>query len=210
MKAEGFWVGVHFVPMKPNFRELEKIVQLCYVLNIDEIGILRFVPQGRGRTNRQLLELTINEFEKVVKEMVKLKHQFKKPLLRIGRPFNFCSLFYWPSEIQMCDAGKTKCLIKPNGDVVPCPAFKQNPEFIAGNVKNESLINIWNNSQVWELFRHFNYEQLSEPCKTCYYLPHCQGRCHAQRILSYGNIYYGPDPHCFICKPEREAYATVI
>ena len=47
-KAEFLWVGIHFVPMKPNYRDLYDVIFLCRDLGVDRIGILRFVPQGFG------------------------------------------------------------------------------------------------------------------------------------------------------------------
>ena len=202
MVAKYLWVGVHFVPMKPNFRELKKVIQLCSDLQVNEMGILRFVPQGRGEANRSWLELSRAEFRDIAQEAIQQFHHFENPVIRIGNPFNFCSLMDSSIPIQPCHAGLTSCLIKPNGEVAPCPAFKQNSNYVAENIRNHSLKNIWEFSPMWNQFRLYDYEKLRGPCKSCKHLPLCQGRCHSQRILAFKDIYQGPDPHCFLFEPQ--------
>ena len=201
IKSRGLWVGVHFVPMKPNYNKLGKLVELCHHLKVDEVGILRFVAQGRGRENRKELELAPDEIHKLTLKATELKYKpQKKPKIRVGRPLDFCPLIDPSITFQTCNTGVSRCLIRPNGDVVPCPAFKQNRSYVAGSVKTKSLTEIWNNSPIWSQFRHFEYEKLRGRCKTCPYLTKCQGRCTAQRILAHGNMYEGPDPACFVLK----------
>jgi len=98
-------------------------------------------------------------------------------------------------ENSGCLAGKSTCLIKPNGEVVPCPAFKQNMDYVAGNIKEKSLVDIWLNSEILKIFRTFNYEKING-CMDCISLSTCQGGCTAQRILAWGDYYTGSDPAC--------------
>jgi len=199
MKKMGFWVGVHFVPMKPNYDKLGKVVQLCHDLRINEIGLLQFVSQGRGETNRGALELSETQFKKFLQRSIELMHVHNNPNLRFGRPINFCQLMGEPIIRQPCNAGISKCLITPDGNVLPCPAFKQNSDYRAGNVKSDSLADIWRYSPTWRPFRKFDYTKMNEPCRNCEHLHWCQGGCKAQRILEHknGDIYAAPDPHCF-------------
>jgi len=197
MKSLDFWVGVHFVPMKLNYKEFRNLLRLCQDLRVNEVGVLRFVPQGRGWINRALLELSKEEFKEFNRKLTELTCNHKHSIIRAGRPIDFRHLFD-PSIVKsVCDAGISRCLIAPDGGVVPCPAFKRNERYIAGNVRNNSLVNIWNKSPIWREFRHFDYTQLNEPCRSCKYLSQCRGGCKAQKILKYGDIYAAPDPSCF-------------
>lgn len=201
MKSLGFWVGVHFVPMKLNYGEFRDMYQLCQDLEIDEVGVLRLVPQGRGRINKGILELSKSEFEEFNSVLKELTSKCSNPIIRVGRPMDFRFVFD-PSFVKSeCDAGISRCLIAPDGKVVPCPAFKQNnnDRYVAGNVKDNSLVDIWNKSSKWRDFRHFDYSQLGEPCKSCEHLRQCRGGCRAQRFLKYNDMYVVPDPCCFKC-----------
>jgi len=195
MKSRGIWTGIHFVPMKPNVNELKELVKLCSSLKVDEIGILRFVAQGNGRINRAKLELSNGEFVKLLQDILDLRKKFPGVNIRTGCPLNFAALIsHGPAE--PCKVGKSTCVVKPNGDVMPCPAFKQDSTRVMGNVLRETLAKIWKGSAGWEEFREFDYRQLNEPCSSCEKLPSCAGRCAAQRILNLGNIYSAPDPMC--------------
>jgi radical SAM protein with 4Fe4S-binding SPASM domain len=205
MIARDLRVGVHFVPMKPNFKELKNVIQLCSNLQVNEVGILRFMPQGRGDVNRSLLEPSKSEFKEIAEEAIRQFHYSEDPIIRIGNPFNFCSLIDSSIPIQPCHAGLTSCLIKPNGEVAPCPAFKQNPRYVAGNIRKDTLTDIWRFSPVWHQFRLFDQKKLNGLCKSCKHLSSCRGRCHSQRILAFRDIYQGPDPHCFVYEPQVNA-----
>ena len=204
MKSVGCWVGVHFVPIKPNRGKLRDVIHLCHNLGVDELGLLRFVPQGRGLTNRKPLELSKKEFEEFIQSTVKLKSSHENPTIRVGRPINFCPLVDASITKEECNAGISRCLITPEGNVVPCPAFKGNGNYIAGNVKVSSLADIWRYSLIWRDFRQFDYTKMNEPCRSCEHLHWCQGGCKAQRILEYGNMYAAPDPHCFALSSRRK------
>lgn len=195
MKKLDFWVGVHFVPMKPNYREFKSLLNLCNSLGVDEVGVLRFVPQGRGLLNRNMLELSKEEFREFTKNLT--EQASVNSHVRVGCPIDFRHLLGSSAVESTCNAGISKCLINPDGTVVPCPAFKQSKQYVAGNIKNNSLATIWEKSPIWGAFRDFDCAQLNEPCQNCRYLHICRGRCIAQRILEFGDIYGAPDPKCF-------------
>jgi radical SAM protein with 4Fe4S-binding SPASM domain len=195
-KLLDFWVGVHFVPMKLNYNELKDLHRLCHELEINELGILRFVPQGRGQTYRDLLELSLAQFEKFTKELTCLTSRHNNPTIRVGRPADFRCLYNSSVLKAKCDAGISRCLITPEGKVAPCPAFKQAKKYLMGRVHDESLDDIWSKSS-WEELRQFDYVKLKKPCGSCEHLHECRGGCVAQRVLARGDVYLGPDPMCF-------------
>jgi pyrroloquinoline quinone biosynthesis protein E len=203
--SAGLWTGIHFVPTKLNFREIEKTIEICSELGVSEFAILRFVPQGRGLKNREKLELSQQECEELFYILNKIKCQSR---IRIGHPLNcFISDF----ESSECIAGKSLCLIKPNGQVVPCPAFKQNVDYNAGSIKNKSLSDIWLYSEILEKLRTFKYENLIG-CKNCGSLFKCQGGCTAQRILERGELYRSIDPLCSrsIAEPQLNHFISSV
>lgn len=201
-KQYGLCVGVHFVPMKLNIKELKETIQLCSKLGVDEFAILRLVPQGRAYTNRK--EIQLNDYCDLINKIPELDNLFKGEL-RIGCPLDFYFLIDDTDSPCECHAAKSSCLIKPDGDVVPCPAFKQNPHYIGGNIKHNGLKEIWLNS--WEELREFDYRKLNGKCADCEYLSKCKGRCIAQRILAHGSIYNGPDVACPLAHKLQDKYA---
>ena len=200
-KSAGIWTGVHFVPMKLNVDELEALVRLCISLKLDELGILRFVPQGNGRIHRVRLELSRDEFAGLILKIVGLRERYDELSIRTGCPLNFTSIIS-RGPVEACKVGASTCVVKPNGDVVPCPAFKQDAGRIMGNVLRERLVKIWNDDEAWAEFRKFDRSLLKEPCHSCKKIALCAGRCAAQRILNYGDIKSAPDPMCPLVRQD--------
>jgi radical SAM protein with 4Fe4S-binding SPASM domain len=202
LKKYSFWIGIHFVPMKPNYRNFWQVCELSNNLGIDQVAVLRFVPQGRGQDNKQELELSKQEFFSLNNDLNRASTV--SPSIRIGKPIDF-RFVQQPSSIKgNCDAGKSRCLISPDGTIKPCPAFKNSNNFVAGNIKEASMIKIWNESSLWNIFRNLDYTKISGQCKSCTQLHNCKGGCPAQRILKYGDVNTGPDPCCINLAISKE------
>ena len=193
-------VGTHFVPMKTNLYDIENTLNMCRNNDINELAILRFVPQGRGLTNKEYLDVSQQEFNYLIQKLKDLINTYPDFNLRTGCPLDFVSLYDDSIKTYYCKAGKCTCSISPDGNVLPCPAFKDLPEFIAGNIHSKELSDIWINK--FHEFRNFHYNKIYGPCQGCKHLQKCQGRCIAQRYLKYKSIYSGPDPACPIKNSE--------
>ena len=113
----GLPTEVHFVPMKPNYEQILDILEMLEIAGIDQISILRFVPQGRGKTYRQELELSASELEKFM-ELLEKGRSIYSGKIRFGIPFR-------EENTHQCNAGLEKLDIKYDGTVLPCPAFKE-------------------------------------------------------------------------------------
>lgn len=201
MKSVGLLVGVHFVPTKINYKEFANLHQLCKTLGIEGLGVLRFVAQGRGNINKKDLELSTTElfeFNSILRLEIDTNNN---TIIRVGRPFDFRFRSDPKLKKKECDAGVSRCLIAPDGRVLPCPAFKQSKAkwTIMGNIKDETLAEIWLNSQKWREIRDFDYRCIEQPCGSCENLRMCKGGCKAQRLLKYDSIYGAPDPFCCEC-----------
>jgi pyrroloquinoline quinone biosynthesis protein E len=195
-KKLGFWVGIHFVPMKPNAREIGEVLEIAKNLSTEEVALLRFVPQGRGKANETELKLTRKELWVFLENVAILRKVFqKKPQIRIGCPLDFLDFKDQTVEMCNCKAAISSCSITPAGDVIPCPGFKHLYEFVAGNVIENSLEKIWTTAKVFNDIRKIDYRNL-EICSECSRVDTCKGRCLAQRARQYGNLLKGPDPDC--------------
>jgi radical SAM protein with 4Fe4S-binding SPASM domain len=208
-KALGFWVGAHFVPMKPNVESFHNVIEMATTLGIDEIALLRFVPQGRGKINEAYLRLSKFELWDFLNKVAQIRQEFLNKIhLRTGCPLDFLSFIDPTVIISSCKAGKSTCCITPSGNVIPCPGFKHVPEFVAGNVKagnvkNESLQFIWREAEVFNKLRYIDYQEI-DGCTECSRIEICKGRCVAQRFRYYKEILMGPDPDCYGPYPRED------
>ena len=113
----GLNVDVHFIPMKPNYREFHDIIECLEMAKIKNISILNFIPQGRGLENKQKLMLNEEELKQFSQIVEKEKENFSGKI-RIGIPLN-------GKISHLCTAGTEKLDIKYDGTILPCPAFKE-------------------------------------------------------------------------------------
>ncbi len=89
-----------------------------------------------------------------------------------------------------CTAGIAACSVTVDGDVIPCPFFR---EVVAGNIHQQNLERIWFDSQVFRSLR--DRSQFQEPCGSCSLLSFCGG-CRKRAFNRSGNL-TGPDSGCF-------------
>lgn len=113
----GLETDVHFIPMKPNYKEIKDILELLEIASIDNISILNFVPQGRGLHNINNLMLNNYELEEFLKLLEECKSKYSGKI-RIGIPL-------MGDSAHKCNAGLEKLDIKFDGSILPCPAFKE-------------------------------------------------------------------------------------
>ena len=113
----GIATDAHFIPTKINYKELPEIIEMLNVAEFKQLSILNFVPQGRGRENESILMLTDDEFKDFLSIYEENKDKFNG-VLRVGIPLQ-------GSDKHKCTAGLDKLVIKYDGTVLPCPAFKE-------------------------------------------------------------------------------------
>lgn len=92
----GLYIAIHYVPMSPNFEEFEDLVDYGARLGVKEIGILRFVPQGRGAKYRDWLSLSKEESARLIKLLAESKKR-KDVRVRIGSTWILLS--YWMANL---------------------------------------------------------------------------------------------------------------
>lgn len=110
-----FEKSVHFIPNKINVGQFKDVLELTELAEINELRVLKFVPQGRGRENKKELQLSNKELVDFVKMASTLKSDITT--IKIGIPLL--------SENQhICTAGYDKVVIRYDGQILPCPAFK--------------------------------------------------------------------------------------
>ena len=199
----GFNVEVHMVPMLPNWNHVEGMIHLCEDRGIvSKLSLLRFVPQTRGRQNNRVLGLNALEFSQLnirIHNILESRAPEQMPVVRIGCPMDFRHVVFpqMTEKQHQCHAGKDLILVRPEGDVHPCAAWKTLPD--TDNVRNMSLEEIWNDSEIFNELREYHehgWNMVGGKCHDCRYNPTCKSGCIAQRLhqiaITTGRI---PDIH---------------
>lgn len=113
----GLNTDIHFIPMKSNYKEFPDLIEILNCAEINQLSILNFVPQGRGEENKNLLMLSQEEMQEFASIYQQYKDEFKGHI-RVGIPLT-------GNDEHKCTAGLDKMVIKYDGTVLPCPAFKE-------------------------------------------------------------------------------------
>lgn len=116
---QGLRCAANFVPTKLNAAEFAATVSMLKSLGISKLSILRFVPQGRGLSNRNRLELNRSEEDCFVRNLMDIRRETDMEI-RTGSPFNGII----PGNNVPCRAGFQKLVVQPDGNVIPCEVFK--------------------------------------------------------------------------------------
>lgn len=154
-------VAVNLVITKKNFLEIDKYIQFFSGKNIP----LQLTPVHESKTN----------YFKVDKKLKQTDiKKFKKEWQRLSKKYNFLNNYYYkqvPTFLSLpgkllhaytCFAGTAMFFINPYGEVFPCE-FRR---FSMGNVKKESLSNIW-------LKAKKTRRQISSSQRACVCWSHC-------------------------------------
>lgn len=197
-------VEVHMVPMAYNYNDVSDVCDQCSKYGVNKLSLLRFVPQTRGHTNRDELSMTKSQFSELQYIMDKSQRMYAGALdLRLGCPIDFRhAVGLVPQKVKPCHAGDDLMLVRPDGSVHPCAAWKTLSH--DGNVRSQKdLAWIWEHSSMFTAIREFKdhgYNEV-EMCRTCPHFHTCKGGCIAQRLHAYGkqlSDIYQPwsDPLC--------------
>jgi radical SAM protein with 4Fe4S-binding SPASM domain len=189
----GHQIELHFVPILQNYLTLSKVVQLAKDLKINRISILRFVPQGRGLSNRDSLEIKddkILELKNILDGILK----DKQVEIRLGTPFN---CFHLDCQSN-CSAGITKATIRPDGLVVPCVSMKRvGFSNSLDDIHSTTLETIWKTSKLFDYIREYHKKIGLSRCNFCDYYPICKGGCLTQRLIRTDSV-EGVDSYCLM------------
>lgn len=140
---------VHVVPVKDNYRDILAIVNLLDNIGVKSLHFLRFVPQGRGETHRDKLELA--NIEQLELNAILNNVLPSSPItITVGAHFNELEI----KTTGYCTAGTRKAVIRPDGYVFPCVGMKGIKTLISYDVRSKRLDDIVNNSVSFILSRN--------------------------------------------------------
>jgi radical SAM protein with 4Fe4S-binding SPASM domain len=115
--------------------------------------------------------------------------------LLMAEDFTVCP----PDELCMCQLGARGFVVGPFGHVRPCVVH---PE-IVGNVRTESIKQIWKTSEVLRDLRNLSQSDFSQ-CSACELRPYCQP-CMAMNVLETGSITVPSPENCRIARNRKIA-----
>jgi radical SAM protein with 4Fe4S-binding SPASM domain len=194
---------------KHNVNELSQMYNLAVSLGADAFHIFMLVPVGCGVeiSPKQMLsaveyeEALIWFYEKSKENNIELKatcapHYFRIALQKDKLlPVSKSALH---QQTRGCLAGSGVFFVSYRGDVFPCGYLP----IQCGNVRQQSLKNIWDKSENFELLRDPN--RLEGKCALCEFKKVCFG-CRARAYADCGN-FMAEEPFC-VYQPDKHNLA---
>lgn len=149
------YTEVHFVPMKKNIDQVDKIIAYCNEIGANKISFLKLVLQGRALNNKEDLYLDDIQLDIFRKKILSyIDHPSCNLELRLGTPLS------GTKRNKRCSAGHEKIVIRYDGDVLPCETFKylnfinvDSKNLKPDNIYRKSFLDIYNSSELLNYLR---------------------------------------------------------
>ncbi|MDQ7822483.1 MAG: radical SAM protein [Candidatus Eremiobacteraeota bacterium] len=189
-RAAGLPFQIHTTVRDENRREAGGLTDMAVSLGAKAHHIFFLVPVGRAASMEEE-QLKVRDHEKLLSAIVdkakecpiELKPTCAPTFMRIAKEKGLATRF-----TRGCLAGLSYCVILPEGDVHPCPYLPLS----AGNVRERTLSEIWNSSEVMRTLR---MEEYKGRCGSCSSKELCGG-CRARAYFAAGGDYMASDPWC--------------
>jgi len=162
-----------------NYRDAERIILLARKLGAKHIQLVELMYIGNAYRNCKDIAMTAEERFELLSKVRELKIKYGDFLtgsisknMEIAGDLKPDTKLNFPLKTGCCVAGTIQCAIRPDGLVAPCERLW----FLkAGDLKKESLQDIWRNSPVMQSFRKgFEIKKEDAPwCSKCKYLRPC-------------------------------------
>jgi mycofactocin radical SAM maturase len=176
--------SINTVLTSHNADEIPQLHRLAEDLGVS-LRVSRFRPSGRGADNWQQLRPTPEQLL-----------GFANWLAESGDVRTGDSFFSLTTQerqglgLNLCGAAKLTCCVGPQGEVYPC-AFLQMDEFRAGSLREQPVLQIWNDAEVFRSLRALRIRS----CEECHRFDQCHGGCPAV-AHHIGRGVDGGDPEC--------------
>ena len=215
-KEAGLRCGVRVTLTKENCRELEALVDLSLSLGASRFCLYWLVPTGRGSESYARLQLDKDE---VIEALSLLYRKAKETdpaameFLTVDAPQDSIHLLASMENDRSedlkdarelleslkggCSAGTRVANIDTRGNVYPCQ-FARSPEFLVGNIRDQSFSRIWSDSDNPVLVRFREKQaQFGGKCSNCTYRDICGGGCRVRAYAASGD-FLAEDPFCYV------------
>ena len=173
-------VVINTVLIKENFNNFQEI----YYYFKDKFPNIKYAPtlaipcKTGTDFDSSILDINsdvVNKFNSVIHEIGEENIIYKHGFYGLQESVRNISEFNMP----VCAAGKSKMIIKYNGNVYPCNFF-QTEDYLCGNIFKDDINEIWNNGKGFNEFRKALFEEnIPDKCINCRKKTNCFSGCKA-------------------------------
>lgn len=199
LKNRGLQVNIVTHINRINRPELPQMEDLVAELGADVWRLQLGSPLGRLSRHRELC-LEVEELPLIEKFIVSARRR-GRVYIDVGDNIGYFSRH--ESELRRsakpspfgfwcgCSAGCLTVGIESNGNVKGCLSL-QSEQFVEGNIREKSLVDIWREPGAFRYTRGFRTEDLHGYCKSCEYGEICRGGCTFMAFGTTGSPHNNP------------------
>ena len=181
--------------MKANKDGYKDVLEYARKLKINVQTDYIMMAQADLDTSNLANRLSLEETEKVIRDIIEYDLDYKdNVLMRKPRSEEIKFDKERFSHQPLCGVGYDNCCITVNGDVYPCAGWQ---EYVLGNVYQQSLKDIWENSEKIKQLRKITQASFPQ-CLNCEAFDFCN-RCLVRNFNeSNGDMFSIPKHFCDI------------
>lgn len=201
--AAGLSLTVNFVVHRGNLHHINEMLSLGEDLGASRIEIAHVQYHGWALKNRAALMPTLTQLQVATAAVEAARERLRGRVV-----IDYVIPDYFASRPKACMGGWGQRIINvsPAGLAMPCHAAMSLPGLIFPSVRERSLSDIWNNSEVFQLFRAPAFAP--ESCRGCERLEIDFGGCRCQAHALTGDATRA-DPVCALA-PDHGLIAAAL
>ena len=176
-----------------NINELKEIRYRLNDYNVDAWQIQLASPMGR-------MDASLTLDDKEYHKLTEFINDSRKLLPYMNVQAGDCIGYFGNLEKELrddgvvwngCSAGIHVIGVDSDGGIRGCLSIRA-PDAIEGNIRKQSLKEIWENPNNFSYNRKFNIENLKGGCKGCEHGAQCRGGCQSSSTAFYGEFNKAP------------------
>lgn len=190
IRAAGLPLTANFVVHRQNLEHLDSMIALGVELGAERIEIAHVQYYGWALRNRAALIPTREDLARATAVVEDTRKRLNGSVV-----IDYVVPDYYAKRPKACMGGWARRFLNvtPSGRVLPCHAAESIPDLAFDNVRDHSLSDIWENSDVFNRFRGTSW--MSEPCRSCERAEVDWGGCRCQAFALTGDA-ARTDPAC--------------
>ncbi|MFA6305060.1 MAG: radical SAM protein [Patescibacteria group bacterium] len=193
----GISVAINMFVHAGNVDEIRETILLADSLGASGFNCLNMMNVGRGnssRTKKLLAGVPLGIFYRKVFEAIRHDQRLQK--LMMNSTFaNQIMGIAGGVKSHGCGIGTNRAIyVKADGSLYPC-ADTALPTFRLGNLRTDSLADIWENSPLLRELRFLDIDTMNDQCAICDVRYQCAGNCRGENFQTTKNL-KGPHFKC--------------
>ncbi|THE11372.1 pyrroloquinoline quinone biosynthesis protein PqqE [Bacillus timonensis] len=204
VKRTGMHLSLNVVLHRLNIDTLDEIITFAHELGAERLELANTQFYNWALLNREQLLPSKEQIQRASETYEAARERFGKEMEII-----WVIPDYYESTPKPCMGGwgAIALTVAPNGDVLPCPTAGMIEGITFENVREQSLKDIWYESDSFNRFR--GDEWLPETCRSCDLLHQDGGGCRCQAFALTGDA-AATDPVCHMAPDHHIVEKAVL